>query len=331
MSTGLQTYLMQPASQNRIAIALGYNDATEDNAGVREAKKYVSSVLTVIQNADPKTKLQSCTKESIMDCCIDAATMKVAIDGRKHAALIAYSGKATLQITSAGYEAKLYEHLDRCSVLTGKVFEGDTFERWTENDYDHFKHIVLDPFQEDKNKIKGIFVAISWYEGNIKYQKVEILTKAELNKIMGCAKQTYVWDKWFLERATTAAIKRAAKRFFHKTQGLQELVTYDNERNYSVDTEMRSSNNLVQNLNKQIKGEPEQPDIDGEAVEVPEEDIEAVPVNEAPEEVPEAQEDIIENGQDQVMDEPIEMENISEAAQDVVEEEEDVTGGGLFP
>ena len=331
--TSLQNYLMQPASQNRIAMALGFRDATKDEAGIREAKKYVSSVLTVIQNADPKTKLQQCSRESVMDCCIDAATMKVSIDGRKHACLIAYAGKATLQITAAGYEAKLYEHLDRCCVLTGKVFQDDEFKRWTEDDYDHFSHTISDPFEDDENKIKGIFVAISWYEGNTKHQKIEILTKKELTKIMGCAKQNYVWNKWWLERATTAAIKRASKRFFNKANGLQDIVQYENEQNYSVDLERRSENSLVDNLNKQIKDATPDAQDDAQAIEVVEEDIEAVPVNEAPKEPVEAEAEVIDvtsEEPEEIIDaELVEMENISEAVAD--DEEDDVTGGGIFP
>ena len=321
--TNIQASLMKQTPLNRVAMALGFKNAESDSDGVREAKKYMSSVITVVQNADPKTKLQLCSPESILNCCIDAAKMKVAIDGRKHACLIAYGGKATLQVTSAGYEAKLYEHLDRCSVITGKVFKGDEFVRWSEDNFDHFTHKISDPFNEDQDKIKGIFVAISWFENDIRYQKVEILTRAELMKIMNCAKHKYVWDKWWIERATTAAIKRASKRFFNKANGLQELVQYDNEKNNSIDMVPRSDNNLVDNINKQIASDVEAPTEVAEVTEEVEEDIEAVLVNEPHEDAPE--------DKTKAVKEVEEMDNISEAVVEEDDEEDDDTGGGLFP
>ena len=315
MSNELEIAMNGKEAMNRVAMALGFTDAETDQAGITEAKKYISSVLQTVKN-DPKGKLQKCDPGSIIDATIDAAKMKVAIDGRKHAALIPFYNKdlgrhiISLQITAAGYEAKLYEKLDRCVVLTGKVFKEDDFEKWTEDDYDHFTHRSADPFQDNPNEIRGIFVAISYFENNEKHQKVEILPKSELMKIMGCAKQDYVWNKWWLERATTAAIKRAAKRFFHKVTGLQELVDYDNKKNYSLEMDRRSHNNLIDNMNKQVKGEDLQIEDKAEPqakTEIPASEPQLVPTNAASEQV-----------------------HFEETKADVAEEKVDETGGGIF-
>lgn len=326
--TNLTTALTSPDIKNRVAMALGFTGSPEDAKGMAEASKYISSVISVVQNADPKQKLQSCSRESIADAMIDAATMKVAIDGRKHAALIAYNGKATLQITAAGYEAKLHENLERCDVKTDVVFKEDEFKVWSENDYDHFKHVKADPFADNPNEMKGIYVAISYYKNNVRYQRVTLVPLSELKKIKGAAKQAYAWNSWFIERAKTAAIKRAAKRFFNNVQGLQEIVDYDNEKHYDVDVERRSENNLVDNINKGIKGElpaPEEVEVVGVDLAAEGSDETVIVEPEAVKEKPE--EKVAAIPEDDVIEQEPEMQNISEAAHS---DDVDETGEGIF-
>lgn len=319
--------LNSPEIQARVAMALGFSGSPEDAKGMTEATKYISSVQAVVKNADPKTRLQNCSEHSLADAMIDAATMKIAIDGRKHAALIAYNGKAQLQITAAGYEAKLHENLDRCDVKTDVVFKNDEFKVWSENDYDHFKHVKEDPFADNPNDMKGIYVAISYYKNNVRYQRVTLIPLSEIKKIMGKAKQKYVWNEWFIERAKTAAIKRAAKRYFNNVQGLQDIVDYDNKENYTVaDIERRSENNLVDNINKQVRGELPAPEEEAEALAEAGhiEEAEAVLVEEEAVKEPEPKAAIIPD--DEVIEQEPEMENISEVAESEVDE----TGGGIF-
>lgn len=313
--TDLTTFMTAGDVQTEFAMALGFTGDEGDAKGMAEASTYIYSVLSVVKNADPKTKLQACTFDSIKDAALDAAKMRVAIDGRKHAALIAYGTKATLQVTAAGYEAKLHENLDRADVKVDMVFEDDEFKVWSENEVDHYKHVKADPFADDPNKATGIYVAISYFKNNIRYQRVNLMPMSEVRKIMGAAKQDFIWKQWFIERAKTAAIKRACKRFFNNVQGLQAIVDYDNETHYKIDTERRSENNLIDNMNKKIRAdEPKQIEADPLAGTpdgvVEAEVVEPEPVKAKPEKKPEA-------------DKPI--ENIAE-----VVDVEDETDEGIF-
>lgn len=266
---------------NKVAIALGFSDAEHDEAGRREADMYMSSVVATVMD-DPKGKLQLCTPRSVFNAALDAAKMKVAIDGRKHAALVPYAGKATLQLTSAGYEHKIHTHLENSSVKSGVVYEGDKFTVSETDGWTEYEHIVADPFNDDDSKIIGVYVAISYSKGDRRFQLVERMSRKELEKVKGCSKMgAGVWNKWYAERAKTAAIKRASKRLFNDVLGLQAMVDYDNKKNYEkVDLNERSENNIIDNINNRIEGNEEE-DAGG-VVEVEQAETEADEVSDTP-------------------------------------------------
>jgi len=257
----LKSELKSPATLNKIAMALGFQDAEHDKKGQREAEMYMSSVFDVVMNANSKTKLKLCTPKSVIDCAILAAKQKIAIDGRNHASLIAFYNKdkgavvASFIINSAGYEAKLHEALPNSNVRGIVIYDGDEFNTSEVDGYTSYTHTPFDEFEDDPNKIKGIAVVISWFENGVEKQIVDKLSKKEIKKIRDCAPQDFVWSKWFVERAKTACIKRSCKRFFSKVQGLKELVDLDNE-NYDlrkVEGETRSANSIIDNINAKIE------------------------------------------------------------------------------
>jgi recombinational DNA repair protein RecT len=134
------------------------------------------------------------------------------------------------------------------------VYAGDTFDIRTEDGYDHYTHIIADPFSQDFNKMTGIYAALAYSKDGKKYQKVERLAPSEIAKIKSKAQQKYIWDEWFFERAQTAAIKRIAKRQFQTIMGIQQAVEYDNRLNYDMSKTLPppSAGSIIDNLNAKI-------------------------------------------------------------------------------
>ena len=233
------TTLRQKNATGRLYVALGLREDDDKT----EAHKYISSVLAEVQRtaSDPKRDLTVCTPESIVQTMIDAANFRVSIDGRKHAYIVKYFNKDTgqttaqLQIGFGGYIAKLAEQYTNFDVTAEPVYEGDIFTIKDEGGYQSYEYIPSDPFCRDLKKLKGVFVALYYEKGNRKFQKITVLSNAEIQQIREKAKQDYIWDKWLVEKAKAAAIKRASKIHFLNITGLQEMVDYDNRNNYDMD------------------------------------------------------------------------------------------------
>lgn len=224
--------LKSEKATNRIAAALGID--LKDERAKAEVIPYTSSVLMEIERnfGDPKKDLSTCNPDSILQCVVDAARMKIMIDNRQHAHLIKYGNKASLQIGYRGYVHKLKEHFQDCDFSYGAIFEGDEFSVSSKDGFDTYTLNKKDPFCDDENLIKGVYVSISYLSGGEKRQKVSTISKNQINKIRGKAKQDFIWREWFIEKSIAAAIKRACKIHFASIKELRELGDYDNENHF---------------------------------------------------------------------------------------------------
>ena len=236
----------------RLVLALGL-DGSKDS--LNEARQYASSVLMEIERnvGDSNKDLSNCTPNSIVQSMIDAARMRIFIDNRQHAYLIKYGNKATLQIGYRGYVHKIKEHFENADFHYGAIYEGDDLFVNTENGYDHYEVKKSDPFQDNEENLKGVYVAISFTVGGEKRQKLTVLSKNEIRKIRGKAKQDFIWKEWFIEKAYAAAIKRACKIHFASIKELKDLGDYDNENNFRTlnDTQPEvSAENPFETMNK---------------------------------------------------------------------------------
>lgn len=264
--------LKSASATNRIAAALGI-DPTDEKAKAAVVP-YASSVLIEIERnfGDKKKDMTGCVPDSIVRCVVDAARFKLMIDGRQHAHLVKYGNNATLQIGYRGFVHKIQEHLKDCDFHYKAIFEGDTFKVDTKDGYDAYEHEIADPFNDNIDKLKGVYVAISYAKGDKKYQAVTVMSKNMINKVKSKAKQTFIWDEWYIEKAIVACIKRASKVHFAGIKELADMVNFDNKSNFTpyanASPEVHSSNPF-ETMNK-IKEENAAPvkendDIEGTA------------------------------------------------------------------
>ncbi len=288
MNQALETInntIKSKAVMNRLAMALGYADAQSDPKGHAEARKYAASVLAEVERtAGAKNNdLTKCQPESIAQSMIDAAKFRLEIDGRQYAHLISYGGKATFQIGYRGFIAKIAEYYQDVDYTDGAIYEGDQFSISEKDGFAEYTLERKDPFA-DESKLVGVFVSISYTKGGRKFQKVATMNKAEIQKVRACAKQKFIWDAWYVEKALVACIKRASKKQFQTVSGLQEMIRYDNDSNFILtdgEFNKKEEDSITDNLNKQIAAEipkaKQDPDPDDEITDVEVSDVESVP------------------------------------------------------
>lgn len=237
MSTALSIIESELKSKQvigRLTMALGLNPT--DEAAQREAWKYAASVLAEVEKTagDKNKDLSVCKPQSIAQCMIDSARLGLMIDGRQHAHMIRYGNAATLQVGFRGYVAKIVEHHPDAIVTAEPVFDGDTFSVEERDGFQSYTHTRLDPFEDSIEKMRGVFCAVAYtVEGRL-VQKVTTMSMAEIGKVRKCAKQDFIWNQWFIEKAKAACIKRACKLRFTEIQGLRAIIDYDNQNNFKM-------------------------------------------------------------------------------------------------
>lgn len=243
-------------TKNRIIVALDLRP--EDEAAQREAFKFASSVLVEVQRSkgDKYNDLTLCQPDSIVSAMIDAATFKVAIDGRKLAYLESRSNRASLQITANGFVAKVKEYYPDFNGSVTAVYKGDVCEIYGTDGDKGYKYESKNPFA-DVEQITGFLVYISYSNpSGKKVTDVHTVSRAEMDMIKSKGKGT-AWKDFPLERMKTAALKRACKWHFRQNATLQNFIDYDHKNNFDLAesaTPVRKS--IVQNINQSLASEP---------------------------------------------------------------------------
>ncbi|PHS61049.1 MAG: hypothetical protein COB09_19060 [Thalassobium sp.] len=258
MSNSLQlieTELKQPATMGRMSLALGFTDV-DDPAAKNEARKYISSVLAEIEKTagDPKKDLTMCSAPSIIRCMVDAAKMKMQIDGRQHAHLIKYGNNATLQIGYRGYLAKIKQAYPDAVFTVQPVYQGDEITVWHEDGNQFYKYVNNNLFSSGENNFLGILFAVTYTDGGRQVSKVSDVSKERVDRAKSAAKQKYVWGSDYIEKAKAAAIKNACKHLFASITDLQTVMRYDNDKNHKVDNNATDpqTRSILDNLNADI-------------------------------------------------------------------------------
>lgn len=230
----ISTILKTNQTLGRLGLALGIDATKKEHE--KTLKEYASSVLMEVEKSmsDTKKDLSRCTPDSIVQCMIDSAKFKLKIDGRQHAHIVKYGNNATLQIGYRGFIAKIRDVIPSSDINAFPVYEGDDLSLSSENGFDTYSHKRKNPFASEKD-LSGVVGVLYYKKEGKEFQRVVAMSKDEINKIKGCAKQTFIWDKWFIEKAKVAVIKRLCKITFAEISDIQELVEYDNKENYSMD------------------------------------------------------------------------------------------------
>lgn len=250
-------------------LTLALNLSPDDEKAKTEAYKYALSAYheiarTVGQEYGDLTK---CTPDSLCRAVIDAATFRLAFDGRKLAHIESRFDKAvgsnvaTLQIDTNGFVAKIKEHFPDAQFRTFPVYDGDTFHITGTADAQNFEHMQADPFAPI-TKLKGVVAVISYTDHDKAIRTVHVVPKSDLDAIKSKGKGK-AWQEFPLERMQTAALKRSCKWHFRQTV-LQDLIRYDNEKNFDMEAQPASPvrSSIIENINQSI--EPET--IDAEEV-----------------------------------------------------------------
>lgn len=198
-----------------------------------DAKRFIASVFNEIRKStsDTKKDLTNADPMSLVNTMVDAATLKLALDGRQHAHIVVRGGKAQLQIGYRGYLARLSEKLSGFAPTVACVYKGDEFKSGRKGSMAWFEHTNSDPFQENGKRdddIIGAYAYLEWVGSDGQRVSVlETIDRKVINKIMGKAQSKAIWDEWFSEKVKVAAVRRACKMHFAAVT--HDLDEKDNE------------------------------------------------------------------------------------------------------
>ena len=217
-----------------------------------DSNKYINSVLLEItkSKADPKKDLSVCTPLSILTAVKQAVDLGLEIDSRQHCHLIKYGNNAQLQVGYRGFIYAIKRAYPDANIVVNLVKEGDIFSIKKDGDIEEYTHTYKDPFA-GQDKIIGGYCYISFTLGNRKVSKVEAVSKEEINKIKGSAKQDFIWKAWFEEKAKVAIIRRGCKVIFAglNNELIDNLVNKDNE-DYDLNQEPKQEPKIINDLPK---------------------------------------------------------------------------------
>lgn len=269
--TVIENKLLSEETANRLTLALNLDPKNE--ADHRKAKKFAHSVLAEVQKSatDVKRDLTVCTPDSIVQAMIDAANFQLAIDGRQHAHLVKYGTSANFQIGYRGYLYALKRAYPDADFTVELIFEGDDVKISVTDEGQTF---VLDrksdPFNQDKAKFKGVLFAVTYTENGRLVKKCMAVPKERIERAKKAAKQDFIWNSDYFEKAKAAAIKNACKTMFASIQALQDMIEHDNK-DYDPDRQpaAETRSKIIDNINASVTGEvaEEEPEvIEGEII-----------------------------------------------------------------
>lgn len=246
-----------------------------------DANKYIKSVLLEItkSKSDPKKDLSVCTPLSILTAVKQAVDLGLEIDSRQHCHLVKYGNNAQLQVGYRGFIYAIKRAYPDANIVVNLVKEGDIFSIKRNGDIEEFTHTIKDSFA-GQDKIIGGYCYISFTLGNRKIAKVEAVSKEEINKIKGSAKQDFIWKAWFEEKAKVAIIRRGCKVIFAGLNNdlLDNLLNKDNE-NFDLNQETKSEPKIINDLPK-VDFEAEEEAVEKQETALTQEEIDAIKAEE---------------------------------------------------
>lgn len=124
-----------------------------------------------------------------------------------------------------GYQAfrrKLLITYPETIIDVQNVYEGDFIEFSKISGSVDYKHVLGDPFKNNKNLI-GCYCVIKNRRGEF----LEILNNEEIEKIKNTASTSKIWDAWKTEMSLKSILKRATKRHFYDI--VEVIYKHDNE------------------------------------------------------------------------------------------------------
>jgi phage RecT family recombinase len=229
--------------------------------GSERGKGYAESVLAEIKKSEGgKNDLTKCNYESVIFCMRDAAKLRLGIDGRQHAHLIARWNKekkeheCCLQIGYRGYLARLQESLPGFSAQVECVYKGEKCAIRRNGFLELVEHERLDAFGDRKDAdIVGVYAQLSYDAGTERVSHVVAMNRAEIDKIRGKAQNDSFWSSWFSEKAKVACIRRACKMHFSAVT--HDLDAADNDNYDQTAAAKEAAADKADSINSRLTGE----------------------------------------------------------------------------
>ncbi len=185
-------------------------------------------------STNEKKSVVNCTYDSIINAIKKSIELKIPVDNRDLAFIEKrYNKEIKKHEASLGLQYRAYFYKMSQTLIN---FDGDAFcvydgDEITTEDVDGFHSYTYkknDIFASGQDKIKGVIVRLTYTVGGQPRQKLGIVGFEEIMKIRSKAKTKFIWDEWFDEKAKAAATRRACKGLFDISQGLKDLVEYEN-------------------------------------------------------------------------------------------------------
>lgn len=187
--------------------------------------KYVNGAIMYMQSkVGQKGDVSHCSKQSIVDSLINAATVRLPVDSKHYACLIAYGSTCTFQPEWRGYVAKVREADASAKVTAYLIYKGDKFTHSTSNGNAFYSHERKDSLNDNIDDMIGAFCYIKTDTGS----SIKVLSRAMLDDIRASSKAGYgyIWKDWPHEQYIKTIIRSACKIEF--TEAVAALDAMDN-------------------------------------------------------------------------------------------------------
>lgn len=166
-----------------------------------------------------------CTRQSIIDSLIKAATVKLPVDSRQLAYLVPFGKTCTFMPSYKGYIYKVKEADTTMEITVGIVYKDDVFTCQETDNTATYEHKPSNPFEDNPKNITGAYCYMKSSTGSWIYR----MSNAELLKVKAQSKMKsgIIWNTWELEQFKKSIVRRAFKMKF--IEAISELDALDNK------------------------------------------------------------------------------------------------------
>ena len=159
-------------------------------------------------------ELNNATHASITRAFIDCANIGLMPDGQEATIVTRKDNKtntivATFQPMVKGVVRVINKSPEIKSFHVKAVYEGDDFQMWSDETGDHFKLNPAFGVDRSDKSITLFYASAVLANGTV---IIEVMTRAQVDKHMACAKQPYIWKAWYSEMGIKTIIHRILKR-----------------------------------------------------------------------------------------------------------------------
>jgi len=164
-------------------------------------------IRALITSAQVNPELQACSFESLWIACMRACRDGLLPDGRE-GVIIPFRDRASW-VPMVGGLLKRFRQSGQCRwVGSEPVRRGEKFERWIDQNGEHFRHV---PEGDDNAPIEKVYACALTRDSGF---YIAVLSMGEIDKIRKVSKTTRddaPWKLWPVEMMRKTALKRLAK------------------------------------------------------------------------------------------------------------------------